>query len=189
MNICLPIPDFLSSQLFVEYVSKPLAAAVWVLVVGAITLTINNIRRKRDVKKVCTKLYVTHREVIAQLQQNVSSLDKEFYTLMFPEVDKGGNLVKSINAVPKWTPFSSFSYNTYYLVGALNDYNELRTTILKSHLEGGATKQQCKQALNLACNSYLKMLSISDPYTYKENKTESKIKDDIKYSLKYFGVD
>ena len=190
MKFCVELPPILFSALFADYVWKPLFSALWVLSVGYVATACSNYKRRRDVKRICKHVYSSHKEVIQQLRNNINKLNDGSYTILFPEIDKGGNLVKSIESVPKWAPFSKFSDDTYYLVGALKDYQQTRLLIAKTIEDSDMVKEKhCKLALNFACNAYLKMLSISDPFTYNAEGIAEHVKNDIGYAIKYFNVE
>lgn len=172
----------------VEYVYKPSVAAFWVLVLGYIYVSFSNLKRKSYIKKYAKSLYIAHKEVIEQLNKNVTNAADQYYTLAFPEIDKGAHLVKSIESLPQWAPFSNFTGNTYYLVGAINDYNQTRRAITLTNMNNKDQLRACNRALNFACNAYLNMLSLSDEYTYKKNDTQRKVSESTFYAMEYYGV-
>lgn len=124
------IPDIFFNDYMDEYVYKPSVAAFWVLMLGYIYVSFSNLKRKSYIKKYAKSLYIAHKEVIEQLNKNVTNAAQRSYQLVFPEIDKGAHLVKSIESLPQWAPFSNFTGNTYYLVSAIDDYNQTRRAII-----------------------------------------------------------
>ena len=182
------IPQFFFEPFMVEYVYKPSSAAFWVLVLGYLSVSMSNLKRKSHIKRFAKLLYVSHKEIIEQLNKNISDFDGKYYTLSFPELDKGSHLVKSIESLPQWAPFSNFTESTYYLVGAIDDYNTTRKAIVLTSMNEENKKKACKRALNFACNAYINMLSISDAYTFKENDIKRKASENTSYAMEYYGV-
>ena len=172
----------------VEYVYKPSSAAFWVLFLGYLSVSISNLKRKSHIRRFAKFLYVPHKEIIEQLNKNISDVNGHDYTLRFPELDKGSHLVKSIESLPQWAPFSNFTESVYYLVGAIDDYNTTRNAIVLTSMNEADKKKACEHALNFACNAYINMLSISDACTFKENDIKRKASENASYAMEYYGV-